>query len=394
MEKGWINPKIVIGNAVTGDYYYHRPQIVKDIWDELELGNHVLLMAPRRVGKSSIMKYMVKNAPAQYKCIFKNIQGLKSAEGFFQTLYELIKSCLSLGERSAKWLQEFFEKFKIEEISADGTIKFGGRTISYLEAVNHILPQLQSRNTTLVLFIDELPEVLHGLYKANKSDEAILILKNLRRWRQDDQFSKFRLVLAGSIGIDHVVKAIEGRIIDKNDFGEVKFEGLAEAEAKDYIQWATSNNATIQYSETNTVYLLSKVQYHLPYFINLMLNEINRSAFKADKRVIAEIDIDAAFDKVVKDSSYFSDWKNRLFDYLPRADAEFLNDVLIHISHHNFINKRKLFDIALSHGKKIDYMDMVDGLERDGYIIESNDSYVFVSPFLQSYWKRNNPVYA
>jgi hypothetical protein len=38
-------------------------------------------------------------------------------------------------------------------------------------------------------------------------------------------------------------------------------------------------------------------------------------------------------------------------------------------------------------------MDFIDGLEEDGYITEENDAYVFVSPFLQAFWKRNNPVY-
>ena len=61
------------------------------------------------------------------------------------------------------------------------------------------------------MFIDELPEVLHSLNKKNKKEDAIVILKNLRRWRQEDQFKNFRIVLAGSVGIHHVIKLIEGR---------------------------------------------------------------------------------------------------------------------------------------------------------------------------------------
>ena len=72
--------------------------------------------------------------------------------------------------------------------------------------------------------------------------------------------------MAGSIGIHYVVKSIEGRATDINDFNPVKFEPLNRAEAKHYLQWATNNNATVKYNEGLSEYLLSKIQYYVPYF--------------------------------------------------------------------------------------------------------------------------------
>ena len=388
----WINPKIIIGNTATGDYYYDRPAIIADIWDQIIIGNHVLLAAPRRVGKSSIMKHMIDNSIDNHKCVYKNIQGLDSAEHFFKSIYELIKSCMNFSQKATEWLR-LLKETDIEEVSITGTLKIRERTINYLEAVNHLLPKLKQNDFKIVLFIDELPEVLHNLNKNNKKEEAVIILKNLRRWRQEDQFRNFRLVLAGSIGIHYVIKTIEGRNVDCNDFHKVKFEALTNREAIEYIRWATGNNATIRYTEALMRYLLSKIRYCLPYFINLMLNEINSKALKDNNRAITINEIDSAFDEVVKNSDHFKDWKSRLFDYMPLPDAEFVNEVLIFIAHKNAISKQKLYDVAIRYGKKENYMDFIDGLEEDGYITEENNTYVFVSPFLQAYWKRNNPVY-
>jgi len=393
MPSAWINPKIIIGNTATGDYYYNRPTIIANIWDEIEKGNHVLLAAPRRVGKSSVMKHMTETCSKDYLCIFENIQGVVSEEALYKNIYTLIVSCLNKGDRSMTKIKNFFKELTIEEVNADGTIKFGGRPINYLDAINHILPKLNEKDVRIVLFIDELPEVLHILNKANKKEEAISILKNLRRWRQDDQFKNFSLVLAGSIGINHVVKAISGRTTDTNDFGMVDFEALTYEEAEDYISWATNNNATVQYDDEQKKYLLSKIHYYLPYFINLMLDEINKAARKNKNKSITVTEIDSAFDRVVKNSAHFKEWKSRLFDYMPISDATFLNEILITIAHKELISKRKLYDIAAKHGKKIDYMDLIEGLDKDGYIIENNDNYIFVSPFLKAFWKRNNPVY-
>jgi hypothetical protein len=387
----WINPKIIIGNTATGDYYYDRPAIIANIWEQIKIGNHVLLAAPRRVGKSSIMKHMIDNSKDNYKCIYKNIQGLDSAEQFFQTIYELVKSCMSFSQKASEWLR-LLKEIGIEEVSINGTLKLRERSINYLEAVNHLLPKLKQNDFKIALFIDELPEVLHNLNKNNKKEDAVMLLKNLRRWRQEDQFRNFHLVLAGSIGIHYVIKTIEGRNVDSNDFHKVKFEALTETEAINYINWATGNKATIQYTEMLKLHLLSKIRYCLPYFINLMLHEINNKALKVNNPIITITDIDSAFDTVVKNSDHFKDWKSRLFDYMPLPDAEFVNEILIHIAHKNFISKQKLYDIALRHYKKDNYMDFVDGLEEDGYITEENNTYVFISPFLQAFWKRNNPV--
>jgi len=392
MTINWINPKIIIGNTATGAYYFDRPDIVANIWEQITIGNHVLLAAPRRVGKSSIMKYMIDNCIDNHKCIYKNIQGLGSADQFFQSIYELIKSCLNFSQKTSEWLR-LLKETDIEEVSLTGTLKIRERTINYLEAVNHILAKLQHNDIKIVLFIDELPEVLHNLNKNNKKEDAIIILKNLRRWRQEDQFRNFRLVLAGSIGIHSVIKTIEGRNVDCNDLHKVKFDALTNEEAIEYIRWATGNNATIRYTEALMQHLLSKIRYCLPYFINLMLNEINSKARKNNNPAITINDIDNAFDEVVKNSDHFKDWKSRLFDYMPLPDAEFVNEVLIIIAHMNVISKQKLYDLAIRYGKKNNYMDFIDDLEEDGYITEENSTYVFVSPFLQAFWKRNNPVY-
>ena len=70
-----------------------------------------------------------------------------------------------------------------------------------------------------------------------------------------------------------------------------------------------------------------------------------------------------------------------------------MNEVLIHIAHKHKITKRKLYDLAVQYQRTNDYIELMDGLERDGYITEQTDNYVFVSPFLKAFWKRTNPYY-
>lgn len=393
MSNTWTNPNIIIGNTATGNYYFPRPQIEADIWSEIKKGNHVLIAAPRRVGKSSVMVSMRDNPPENTQCIFKNIEGIESETLFYKAFFELIVQCLSKFEKGTNWVKGFFKGMTIEEITLEG-VKFGDKkTPNYVDEINKILPKLVENKVKVVLFLDELPEILMFLYSENRKNEASGILNNLRAWRQNpDIRNHFNLVLAGSVGIHHIVKTIEGRTNKINDLGIVNFDALTLPEAQNYVTWATET-ATVRYDASLQKHLLSKINYFIPYFINLMFIEISEAAFKARNSNITSINIDNAFNEIVKKSDHFKEWKSRIFDYFPADEADFMHEALVFMAHKNAIGKRELYNLALKHNKKNNYMELIQGLEHDGYITEQNDNYVFISPFLKAFWKNDNPIY-
>jgi len=392
METIWKSPITIIGSVARGNNYYERPQIVNDIWNDLEKGNYILIAAPRRVGKTSVMTHMIENPKEGYKLVFENVQGNKSETEFYKALYRLILSCLTKSNQAKRWVVDYLKTKSITEASIDGNIKISNRELDYLNEINEVIPLIEKDGETIVLFIDELPEVLFNLHKKGKAEEAMSILKNLRRWRQDIQFQKLRFVLAGSIGIHYVVNAIEGRTSDINDLKPVYCNPIEPHETNDYFDWATKN-ATVQYDEPLRKYFLDKIQYYVPYFFNIMLDEIDSKARKSNNPIITEQDIDTAFYAVIKNNDHFADWKRRLKDYMPGDDFEFVNELLTHIAHKGNISVQEIYDKAQKYDKSTDYMDFIINLEHDGYITEQDRKYTFISPFLKEFWFKNNPIY-
>jgi hypothetical protein len=393
MSQNWNNPKIIIGNTAIGEYYFRRPNIESDIWSEIDKGNHVLLAAPRRVGKTSVMEAMVENCPENTRCVFKNVQGIKSEAEYYERFYEFLLLCLSRFDKGKIWLEKFTKGINITEITLTG-VKFGDKKeVNFEKAIESLLNEVAQNEVRVVLLLDELPEVLNQLHKEQRSAEASNILNHLRSLRQNpDIRGHLALVLAGSVGIQHVVKLIEGRVADLNDFANVPFEPLNPAEAEQYITWATEG-ATIQYTPELRSHLLRYVQHHIPYFINLLLDEVNRAARKAQNPNIDTFHIDEAFQKVVKTSDHFKEWKNRLGEYFPLAQSDFMHKVLVSIAHEGQISVQKLYDLALQHQLENGYMELMRGLEHDGYVLEQAGNFSFVSPFLREFWKADNPVY-
>ena len=275
MKTAWKSPNTIIGSVARGQYYYERTEIVNDIWIELEKGNYILIAAPRRVGKTSVMNHITETSRDGFKQIFNNVQGVKSENEFYEILYRLILSCLTKSIQAKKWFGNYIKSKTITEIDINGGVKFSNTEIDYLKEINDIIPKIEQDGEIVVLLIDELPEVLFNLNKKGKTEEAMSILKNLRRWRQGFEFQKLRFVLAGSIGIHYVVSAIEGRTSDLNDLKTVYCNPLELNETNYYFDWATKN-ATIQYSEQLRKYLLDKILYFVPYFFNIMFDEIDK----------------------------------------------------------------------------------------------------------------------
>lgn len=389
----WVNPKTIIGAKATGSYYFERRDKEAEIWELVLKGCYVLLAAPRRVGKSSIMENMMVHCPDGIECIYKNIEGLKTEQDFYKTVYVLILNCLSQFSRTNQHIKTFFKSLGVKSVTLEG-VEFNDRKeADYLSEINAILPKLSDNGVQVVLMLDELPELLHTLHKTGNDDKAMSIINNIRVWEQDQRLKNhFSMVLAGSVGIQHVVQQISGRLADINQLTPVAIDSMTDQEFDDYIGWATAE-ATVRYSDEHRSLLRAKMgSYVIPYFINLLLDELNRVARINNNSRITNQLIDSAFETIVRTNSHFVDWKKRLFDYFS-AEADFMNEVLIYIAHKQKITARQLHNLATKHQQTRDYIEIVDGLARDGYVVERAGSYVFLSPFLQAYWKRNNPIY-
>ena len=325
-------------------------------------------------------------------CVMENIQSISSENELYKRMYELILSCLNTNKQLWNKLGDKFREINLEEVGMEGKLKFGDKKqLDYKAEIDNLIPQLP-KEIKLVIFLDELPEVLHQLNKANKKAEANSLLKNLRRWRQGEEFNLLCLVVTGSIGLHHIVADITGRVTDNNDYGRVSFKPFNYKQAFDFIDFVT-DSATVKYSADLKLYLLDKIQYKIPYFINLILTEVDKKAFTLNDVNITNDSIDDAFEKVILENENFKDWKKRLFEYFEISNAKFMNDILIEIAHLGVMNKRKIYDLSRKRNKVDSYMELVKILVNDGYVVEQEHGYVFLSPFLATFWKNDNPIF-
>ena len=55
-----------IGQVVRGNDFFPRPSIIESLQNQIDKNSHILISAPRRIGKTSIMHYLQDNAKSNY----------------------------------------------------------------------------------------------------------------------------------------------------------------------------------------------------------------------------------------------------------------------------------------------------------------------------------------
>ena len=389
----WKHPETITGPPAEGVRFFHRNYINEELWREINKGVYILFTAPRRVGKTSIMKDIVKQGREGYLCIFENIQSVNTNELFYKRLYYLLLNQLSKFTTANKILTNWLKSKGIEEVSLEGGIKFKDIKLDFKNELLSLINKLPELNQKVVLFLDEFSEVIFRIKKKEGSDNAIDILHTLREIRNKEEFNHCFFVLSGSVGLDHVVESID-RLILINDLHPIKVNALNETESKSFIRKITKG-ASMKIGKNELQHINIKLKHLVPYFIQLIIEECDKLLHSETRTELTKNDINNAFETIVKTEKNLNDWEDRLRpDYLTKEAFRFCREILTVVAHDDKISLQDIYNISIKHKERDNYMNHLKMLVHDGYLIEKTENtYRFVSPLLQSWWKRQHPVF-
>jgi len=369
--------------------FFPRDKIIKKIWKKLKHGEDLLLTAPRRVGKSSILHYIKKNPKKGYIVKYLSIMGVDNSNIYFKLIYN------SLLENSEIYglFNAFVEKRKLDAESAkdklsgvgmDGFSFEGEVKTNYYEKTKELLKSLPKEAPRVIFLLDEFPETVSNIAQHSR-EEAIKFLQNNRDLRQLNHDADIQFIITGSIGLGNVVKRLTNDNHLINDLTLIDIQPLDNAEASLMIDRVClgleDEDVCLSFPTEVKRYLFEKIGQNIPYYIMMIVDELSD-----DPKEITVEDIDAVIEKIIKSRSnadYFSNWKTRLKDAFEKSEERVAIRVLSHISKHNEISYEEMRKID----KKIDLKAIIKVLEYDGYISEQKKVYKFNSPLLKGWWE-------
>jgi len=392
-----------IGNPAEGkNKFFERNHIVQRIRSYLESDINILLSAPRRIGKTSILKHIIseKNEHEIIKYII--VQSVHSPNELYKRLFnELVNDddvysvIDKVKKKSWKFISE--QAKRIRGISTTGIELNEDAQANYFESVKSIFDELVSQKKTIWLFIDEFPDAVKNIYEGdNGKQNSLEFLQQHRELRETYSQSKIRFVYTGSTGLRNVVAQI-GEPSLTNDLKEVTVSPFSIEEAKALISALIlgKQDSENQFSLNDHVvdHILNKIEWLLPYFIQIIVDDLYYLFLDGNEEITTD-----SVDKVIKDlvsantthSDYFEHWKTRLNRAFNPNQRKLAYETLTQTAKTGYVSKNTFYDLSRKHDVD-NHSYVLKVLLHDGYLVlnETEDAMGFHSFILKEWWYKN-----
>jgi hypothetical protein len=397
-------PGFIIGNIAKRDDFWNRKEEIQTIWKTLEK-NNVLLKAPRRFGKTSIMNHLFEFPDNNFNVFFQDTESVRTPEEFVSGIVSMLLTVSSLRKLYKSISGKMKDLIKGVEIGMGYEdmpeirvkIKESLRK-DWQEEGRKLISHLQKYDGKILFILDELPELIKNIKTKKDKNTAVDFLLWFRSIRQMSELSHVRWLVGGSIGIEHVVENIGAGTKTINDFAVIKVEHFSETEARAFIKALLKSDGHMQHIKSSTIdKLLETIGAPVPYFIQILLNECLYEMKRQNKKSLNDEIIEKAYYENLlspANRSYFQHYYSRLKEYYDVELEKIAKKVLIEIARGTGTTKIDLFRLfnQESGGRypEEDFNYLMTHLENDFYVSYERGSnrYLFTTKVLKDWWLR------
>ena len=269
---------IPVGNKAQGVDFFDRIRERESMWELIENTN-ILFSGPRRLGKTSILAQLEKDASShEWFAQLIDVQGISTVAEFLAKIEAAfpesgLNAWLAEARKSGSAIADRLKKLEIKLPGGAGAgVELQAAASDWGEAA----AQLQARlsECTAIIMVDEFSVFLEKLLKHDQAD-AVRLLGWLRTWRLAKGV-RCRFIFSGSIGLNALV-ARYGCTSYLNDCYDFRL-GPFKPDAAHAMLAALTEREGRQANPSLFAHMCAKVGWLSPYYLNLLLLETMRAA--------------------------------------------------------------------------------------------------------------------
>lgn len=206
-----------LGNWVDGDKFFDREGELKVFREKLLERVSLLLIAPRRIGKTSFMREAGRQLAGEINALHVDLQKANSPE---EAIVELGMSCRpfkGIWEKAVGAFGDFFgkvENLKISDVTVTlrGTLTSSNWSQKGDELIAVLARVADETSKPVVVFLDEVPILVNRILKESPGDFATrkLAADNFMSWIRGNLIrhgGRVVFVVTGSIGLEPVLRS-------------------------------------------------------------------------------------------------------------------------------------------------------------------------------------------
>ncbi len=384
-------PRVKAGSPVTGEDFFGRDREVESFWANVGRGHHLLLVSPRRVGKTSLMRHLERNPRDGWHPVFVNLEGKTNTSAVITEIVSRLHDDSGLGQKIATAFLKglgALENGEVNILGIGAAIKLsaGKEWDSIARSLETAIKNATKQDARLLLILDEFPTVIDALFREDRTKEdATNLLKLFRKIRNNtDLEDRFRMVIGGSIGLLPVLRR-HGSIADANDLKPFPIGPWSNETALAFMDAIAVTEDFDLPMELRLAILRLTGEEPIPYHLQVILDDLIELEKSASE--ITEDDVTAVWGKAILKVS-LDHYRDRLHKMLEPEEVGAAETMLRRVLRQGPQRRQDLVDSVDNPEVAISCLRI---LEEDGYLRENDHALQFANPMLEAFWDRTSP---
>ncbi|MHC4177813.1 MAG: ATP-binding protein [Planctomycetota bacterium] len=395
--------KMGLGNWVEGDRFWGREKDLEIFISRIEAGAHQLLIAQRRMGKTSLMKEAARRLQDRYVVVFVDLQKCSSAPDAIVELSLAVHPHKSLWKKLTRVFGSAFERFRenVEGVNLGeiGISLRAGLAGEWQRKGDELMGVLASPEKPVLLLVDEAPILVNRILKGTdyritpeRRQQAELFLS----WLRDNSIrhqGKIRIVLSGSIGLEPVLR--QGRLsatlnnfepFELGPWDEQTACGCLEALAAEYQR---------QLEAGVPEKMVEMLGCCIPHHVQMFFRHAHDWCIRRGRTDVCHQDVKAIYKNEllsIRGHAELAHYEERLKMVLSGEIYPMALEQLTEAAVVGYLTAEAAE--AISHSYEFSSLsapeaqrEVLEVLEHDGYLVQKRGRYRFVSKLLRDWWK-------
>jgi hypothetical protein len=391
------------GNVVEGDRFWNREADVALLTTKLDEGAHILLVAQRRMGKTSLMKEIKRQLAGRYTCLFVDLQKASSAED------AIVEISLALKPHKSLWLNtkdlftnalgklvEGIEELSLGEVGIK--LRAGLTSGSWAEKGDALFAILAGSEFPVLLLIDEVPLMINRMLKGEdfkitherkaKADEFMSWLRKNSLAHQ----GKIRIILSGSIGFEPILHQA-GLSATINNFLPFDLKPWDRETAIGCLQ-ALANEYGIHFKDDAEAAMATRLGCCIPHHVQMFFSHVHERCKRRGRMDFYPDEVNEIYESEmlgIRGHAELTHYEERLKlvigpEFFPLA-LEILTETAITscLTREGLNALQKGYAFTVRSAQEVSE-EILRVLEHDGYLKGSTEGYVFESHLLKDWW--------
>ena len=391
-----------IGPPVSGPERFHgRNDEILRLMSLLDEGNHVLVAAPRRIGKTSLVKETLRRRERDWITLAVDVQGDATVEDVLARLTGEAWRHVGVKEKVRGFLGSFLgsvDQVSVEELTLqvrDGM--FG----TWQQRGARLLADLASSEKPVVLWMDELPIFLHRVLTGGDPDAGVTAqgrrtADTFLSWLREQilrHTGRIRLVVTGSIGLENVLE-LASLSATANYLLREDLLPWSRDEARICLERLALGCGITLSAEANEA-ILDHLGLLIPHHVQLLFDLVESDSRRRRATHVTHLDVAQVYRQgnlLVRAHRDLVHYEERLLKVLAREQVPVALALLTAAATDEGITLEQAEQIAAREGgasesAAVTARHLVRLFLHDGYLARSGDTLRFASWLLRDWWR-------